>query len=105
MMNDMVNPENNFTIRIGKYFFDSLSMVGRVVGINAWNFSLTGPEMKSLTNCSSIVIKDGNMINKDTVWHRTAKLVQEHQLDMKDLHCDKSQQTVTVFIPVNRLAY
>ena len=56
MINDMTNPNNNFTIRIGRYFYDSLSMVGRVVGINVWNTSLTNAEMKRLTNCSRVLI-------------------------------------------------
>ena len=94
MMNDMTNPNNNFTIRVGRSFYDSLSMVGRVVGINVWNTSRTNTEMKRLTNCSRVLIGEGNMINKSTVWHRcSASLVEEYALEV--VHKDQFQLRIS----------
>ena len=104
-LRDMNNSGNNFTVRIGRYHYDSLSMVGRVVAINAWNRRLTGGELADLTNCKDLLIKNGNIINQDTVWHQTAPLVEQYQVDSEELMCSQSQQVVTAFIPVNSLDY
>ena len=63
---DMQNPENNFTVIIARYFFDNKRIVGKVVGINAWNRTLSAEEMSIYASCKNITIPKGNMINKDT---------------------------------------
>ena len=104
MMKDMKDPVNNFTFIIGRYSFDKLSIVRKIVGINAWNRTLTEQEMINYTHCSQIVLAEGNIINQNTTWFRTAPLVKEFQVDMDEMICPKSKQDVPAFIPVGGLS-
>ena len=103
MFIDMKNLKNNFTIRIGRYFFDKMSMVGTLVGINTWDRVLQDEEMVLFTNCTSITEAKGNIINKNTLWHQTADLVEKYEIDVNEMTCRKEQREVPAFIPIRGL--
>ena len=69
MIKDMQNPANNFTVIVARYFFDKKRIVGKMVGINAWNRMLSVEELSMFTSCENVTIPVGNVINKDTNWH------------------------------------
>ena len=102
-LRDIENPANNFTVIVGRYSFDKLSMVGKVVGINAWNRTLTEEELVSFTNCSDIKIPKGNVINEESSWFLTAKLVTDFEVDKEEMICRKTRMIVPAFIPVTGL--
>ena len=105
MLKDVRNPNNNFTIRIGRYYFDSLSMVGNIAGINIWNTTLAGEDLARLTDCRSVTVGKGNKVNQGTTWHTTAPLVEEYEQDIEGLFCREEKEVVSAFLPVNSLSY
>ena len=102
-INDMKNPANNFTVIVGRYFFDKLSIVGKMVAINAWNRTLTEQEMVDFTSCSKILEAEGNLINKKTSWLRTAPLVEKYEVDTDEMVCSEIRQAVPAFLPIGGL--
>ena len=63
MIKDMHNPANNFTVIVARYFFDKKRIVGKMVGINAWDRMLSVEELSMFTNCQNVTIPKGKISN------------------------------------------
>ena len=77
MIEDMQNSANNFTVIVARYYFDKKRIVGKMVGINAWNRTLSVEELSMYTNST---IPEGNQINKDTNWHYNGGLLSHFEI-------------------------
>ena len=105
MIEDMQNSANNFTVIVARYFFDKKRIVGKMVGINAWNRTLSVEELSMYTNCKNITIPEGNRINKDTSWHYNGGLLSDFEVDTEDMICTELRKNIHAFLPIPGLSH
>ena len=91
----------SMTVRLGKYYGDNSSLIGKLVDFNMWDRLLTSEEMEKYTKCypSHPQIPNtaaGNLINPSTQFSVTGSLIEKIDIPSTDIVC----QNRTVLIPI-----
>ena len=92
-----------FSVEFGRYCFDSAPIIGELLDINAWDRSLDEKEMEAITNCKSLELRVGNLINMTSPFNLTGPLCQPMELDMKELICEDTTKDILLPVRANFL--
>ena len=93
-----------FSVEFGRYAFDSAAIIGELLDINAWDHILDEKEMEAITNCKSLELRVGNLINMSSPFNLTGPLCQPMELDMKELSCEETNKDILLPVRVNNVA-
>ena len=84
----------SFNIRFGENPFDKNPSIGYIMDINGWDRVLTKEELVAISNCKSLQIRQGNILNNESIFNLTGELVVEATIDSTEVSCRRDVEEI-----------
>ena len=88
-------------ILIGRYQYDHNPFIGLVANVHAWDTSFNSTVLEAWTMCDESSTGDGSLLNKDSTWKITGKLVKSISVDGNV--CLQAEKKNNIFLPIPKL--
>ena len=96
-------PNTQFLLILGRYWYDENPFIGSMANVNVWSRTMEETELADRTRCDKSVMDAGNLVNGNSFWKLTARLVTRMTIPDSEALCSKAKMKINAFLPVTQL--